>query len=282
LITIAKLTVREATRRRLLLALVLLGLALVALSGWGFARVAALTTEEGLTVPQMRVIVSQLLILVMFMFSFILGMTAVFVAAPSISAEAESGVAQAIVARPIRKSDVVLGKWLGHVVVLVSYGSIGSALLISIVGLATGYLPPHPVEFAAFLSGEAIVGVTLALLLSTRLSGMTGGAIAVVLFGLAWIGGVVGSIGASFENATLVQFGTLTSLALPTDGLWRGAVFSLEPSAILLAAAQAPRGIAANPFFVSAPPPWPYLVWTIGWVAAVLALAISSFRRREL
>jgi hypothetical protein len=69
-LTIAGLTLREAFRRRVLLALVALTAVLLALSGWGFSRLAA---ESGgtLTSGEARLTASIVLNLVMFGFSLI-------------------------------------------------------------------------------------------------------------------------------------------------------------------------------------------------------------------
>jgi len=120
------------------------------------------------------------------------------------------------------------------------------------------------------------------LMLSTRLAGMVGGVIAAILFGIAWMGGIVGGVGAAFNNATVTHVGTATKLILPTDGLWRGAVWSLEPSIVIAAQSQLGPAVAANPFFSAEPPPAPYIAWAIAWIAVMLALAIYSFRSREI
>jgi hypothetical protein len=116
-------------------------------------------------------------------------------------------------------------------------------------------------------------------LLSTRLSGMVGGVIALVLFGIAWIGGIVGGIGAAFDNAGITHVGTATKLILPTDGLWRGAVYALEPQALV--GAQAGPISAANPFYASAAAPLAFELYVVGWIALVFGLAVYSFRARE-
>jgi len=143
-------------------------------------------------------------------------------------------------------------------------------------------LPPHPVEFLAFVIGEAVVILTFALMLSTRLAGMVGGVIAAILFGIAWMGGIVGGVGAAFNNATITHVGTATKLILPTDGLWRGAVWSLEPSLVIAAQSGLGPAVAANPFFAAEPPPAAYVAWVIAWIVAILALAMWSFRSREI
>lgn len=281
-LTIARLVVREAARRRLLLALLILTLIVIALTGWGFSRIPTFTQGGRLLSDvAVKTVASQFLILTMFMFSFVLAMSAVFVAAPSIANDVESGIALAVLSRPISRTEYVLGKWLGHAGLLALYAGGTGAILLLVVNTVVGYLPPEPVAFLGFLIGEGVVILTLALLLSTRLSGMVGGVISLVLFGIAWIGGIVGGIGAAFDNATVGHVGTATRLVLPTDALWRGAVFTLEPAAVIGANAQAGPAAAANPFFAAAPLPLAIELYAVAWVAVLLGLTVLSFRARE-
>ena len=279
---IARLVIREGARRRLLLALLILTLIVVVLTGWGFSRIPTIT-QRGTPLPdlQVKLISSQFLILTMFMFSFVLAMAAVFVAAPQISGEVESGTALAILSRPIGRAEYVAGKWAGLAALVAAYAGGGAAIELGVVNAVVGYVPPEPFSFIAFVIAEGIVIMTLALLLSTRLSGMVGGVIALVLFGIAWIGGIVGGIGAAFDNAAITHVGTATKLILPTDGLWRGAVYALEPQSLIATAGQAGPAAAANPFFASAAAPLSFELYVVGWVAVVLGLAVYSFHTRE-
>jgi len=282
-LVVGRQVLHEAARRRLLLALLLLTLLVIALTVWGVSRVDDLRNAgQPLSDAQKKTIVSQLLILVMFMFSWVLSLAAVFVAAPSISGELESGIALAILARPISRAEYVLGKWVGLVALVIAYGVFAGVIELVAVQIVSGYQPPHPIEFLGFVLGEGIAVLTFALMLSTRLAGMVGGVIAAILFGIAWMGGIVGGVGTAFNNATITNVGTLTKLILPTDGLWRGAVWSLEPSIVIAGQQQLGPAVAANPFFAAAPPPAAYVIWAVVWIAGMLALAIWSFRSREV
>ena len=281
MLVIAGLVLREAVRRRLVLAVVLLTMLAIALTSWGFSRIPYLGTQP-LPPDQVRLVASQLVILVGFMFSFVLALSAVFVASPAISGEVESGIALALLARPLSRTSYVVGKWLGLAALLLVYTA-GSVLLdLAAVRAVVDYQAPRPLEAVAFLYAEGLVLLTLALALSTRLSGMVGGVIALVLFGMAWIGGIVGGVGQAFDNATVTHVGTATKLLLPTDGLWRGAVYALQPAAVLTGGRGAGPAIAANPFFASSPPPEAFIAWSIAWIAAMLAVAVWSFCAREV
>jgi len=61
------------------------------------------------------------------------------------------------------------------------------------------------------------------------------------------MGGIVGGVGAAFNNATITHVGTATKLILPTDGLWRGAVWSLEPSIVIAAQQQVGPAVSREP-----------------------------------
>ena len=148
---------------------------------------------------------SQVLILIAFMFSFVLAMSAAFLAAPAIASDVESGTVHAMLARPMRRSDLVIGRWLGLAIVVAGYAALSGLFAIGVVGLVSGHLPPQPLVAVAFLACQAIVVLTLALSLGTRLPGIAAGAVTVVLFGLGWFAGVLGSIAIVFDAEPLAQ-----------------------------------------------------------------------------
>jgi ABC-type transport system involved in multi-copper enzyme maturation permease subunit len=281
---VAAVTLREGFRRRILPALAGLSIVAVLLTAWGYAQLPHLGAASGqqVTREEVQLLASQLLILVMFMFSFVLALAAVFTAAPSVAGELESGEALAIMARPIRRRSILLGKWVALAAVVTLYALVATACEFVAVSTATGYVPPRPIEAAGYLAAVGIVTLTLTIALSTRLPPVTTGIIAMLLFGLAWLAGVVGGIGLAFEDPVTAQVGVFVRYLLPTDGLWRGAIFSLEPFAVLIGGAAAGPQIAAFPFYVASPPSLLYLGWCLVWVVAVLGIAIASFDRRDL
>ena len=282
-LSIARLTIREAARRRLLLALLVLTVIAVLLSAWGFQHLTTIKCENGspCTVEQVRGVAFALTTLLAFMFSFVLALSAAFTGSSSIASEVESGIAQAILARPISRTEVVLGKWLGFAGLITLYAALVSVIELGLVAWITGYAAPHVAPFIGFLAAEGIVLMSMALLFSTRLSNITGGVIAVSAFGLAWIAGIVGGFGQAFNNDAVRSVGTISRLLIPTDGLWRGALYSLEP-AVYIAAQNTVRQSAANPFYAPTYPAWPYLAWVVLWIVAITGLALLSFQRREL
>src|ERR687893_589797 len=257
-LTFAGLTVREASRRRVLRALAGLTVVLLALSAFGFSRIEA-EFGASLTSGEARLAASTVLNLVMFGLSLIAALGTAFLAGPVLAGEFESGMALAVLARPVRRSTVLVGKWLG----LVAFGSgflaVAGFAQFAIVQLTVGYWPPSPTTALALLAAQTTVLLTLALLLSTAVSPMASGVVAVGLFGTTWVAGVVGGLGASLGNDAVALVGTVSRMLLPTDGLWRGAMHAFQdPSALVEFGGSEGE---AFPFLSAAPLTVTYVVW---------------------
>jgi ABC-type transport system involved in multi-copper enzyme maturation permease subunit len=278
-LTVAALTLREASRRRVLRALAVLTLALLVLSGWGFSRLAGQSEFGTLPSGQARLVASQLLNLVMFGLSLIAALGTAFLAGPTLAGETESGIALAVLARPVRRSSVLLGKWLGLVAFGTGFVVLAGLAQCVVVRVTVDYWPPQPVAALALLAAETVVLLTLSLLLSTVVSPMASGVVAVGLFGATWVAGVVGGIGEALGNDGVARVGTVSRVLLPTDGLWRGAMHAFQDPAAL---AQFGPALDGFPFLSRAPLTVTYLGWAAVWVAMVWGLAAVSFRRKDL
>jgi hypothetical protein len=166
----------------------------------------------------------------------------------------------------------------------VTFGSVfvvlaGLAQLL-LVRATVDYWPPQPAAALALLAAQTTVLLTLAVLLSTAVSPMASGVVAVGLFCTAWVAGVVGGVGASLGNEAVARVGSVSRVLLPTDGLWRGAMNGFQdPSALLVFGG--PDG-QAFPFLSAAPLSAAYLAWATVWVAMAWGLAAASFGRRDL
>jgi len=282
-LAIASLTIRETARRRILWVMLGLSVASVVLVGWGVDRLVTLSRGESLDEVQIRIGVSQVLIMIAFMFSFVLAMSAAFLGAPAIASDVETGTVHAMLARPLRRADLFLGRWLGLAVIMAAYAALSGSLAIAVVRLVSGHAPPEPVVAVAFLAFESVIVLTVALTLGTRLPSIAAGAVTVVLFGLGWFAGVLGNVAVAFGAAPLAGVGDAARILLPADGLWRGVIYGLEPPVVLLVVAgRNATAMQANPFFASAPPPLAFIAWSVAWVLLVLGAGIVLFRRREL
>lgn len=282
-VVIAGLTLREVLRRRLLWVLLGLSVVSVLFVGWAVTQLVSHARDSGMDEVRITLGVSQVLVIIAFMFSFVLAMSGAFLAAPAIATDVESGTALAMLARPISRADLVLGRWVGLSLVTGSYAVVSSLLAIAVVASVSGYVPPEPLTAVACLVGQAILTLTLALALGTRLPSMAAGAIAVACFGAAWLGGFLASVAGLLRAQAIVPTLDLVRLVLPTDLLWRGVIHGLEPSVVTLLA----RGVATtrstyDPFFALQPIGVEAGLWALAWMALVLAAGVMAFGRREL
>lgn len=283
ILVICGLTLREVLRRRLLWVLLALSIGSVAFVGWAVTQLVSNARDSGMSEARITLGISQVLVIIAFMFSFVLAMSGAFMAAPAIATDVESGTALAILARPISRPDLVLGRWLGVSLVTTGYAVASSMLAIGVVAWVSGYVPPEPGIAVLCLVGQSIATLTLALALGTRLPSMTSGAIAVVAFGAAWLGGFLGSVAGLLRAQALVPTLDIVRFLFPTDLLWRGVIHGLEPPIVVLMA----RGLdtsdfAYDPFFALDPVPLGAALWVVTWIALVLGAGVLAFGRREL
>jgi len=279
-LAVAGLTLREAGRRKVLRALAVLTVALLGLSAWGFSRLAAFEIDHGgLTSGESRLVASQLLNLVMFGLSLIAALGTAFLAGPTLAGELESGIALAVLARPVRRTTVLLGKWLGLVAFGSGFVAVAGVAQFLVVKVTVDYWPPDPVVALVLLAAQTTVLLTLGLLLSTVVSPMASGIVAVGLFGATWVAGVVGGVGDALGNDGVARVGTVSRMLLPTDGLWRGAMHAIQDPTALAGLGPAFDGF---PFLSQASLTLAYLAWTALWVVLVWGLAALSFVRRDV
>ncbi|MBV9607739.1 MAG: ABC transporter permease subunit [Solirubrobacterales bacterium] len=277
ILTIANLTITEAVRRRLLAAFLAITVVIVGLSAWGFDR---LSHAQSLTSGESNIAVPQALILFLFMFSFVLALSASAIASPSISSEIESGVLLTVVARPIRRTEILLGKWLGLAVLLAGYAAGVCALEFAVVYWVSGFVPPSPFLVGVYLFAEGALLLTLSLALSTRIPAIAAGVVGVAAFGAGWLAGVVGTLGTGLNIAALRTVGDVGRFLLPTDGLWHAAIYYLQPSSLIVQ--HFAEGQRSDPFFAQGAPSWAYLLWVLCWLFILLLAAVTSLERREL
>jgi ABC-type transport system involved in multi-copper enzyme maturation permease subunit len=280
-LTVAGLTLREAARRKVLRALGGLTVVLLGLSAWGFYKLAAVEIDgAGLTSGEARLVASQVLNLVMFGYSLVAALGTAFLAGPTLAGEVESGMALSMLARPVRRSTVLLGKWVGLVAFGSGFVAVAGLAQFVVVRATVGYWPPDPVVGLLLLAVQTTVLLTLGLLLSTVISPMASGIVAVGLFGATWVAGVVGGVGTAVGNEGIERVGTLSRMLLPTDGLWRGAMHAFQdPTALTTFDDPA---ASAFPFLSVATLSGVFLAWIAVWVLIVGGLAALSFTRRDV
>ena len=144
---IARLTFIEAMRRRILLAAALLGLAFLVLYGVGFFFMQGEAPSVATSGPRAAMYRTGLFNFMtmagLYVVNFLSIAMAALVSADTLAGEIGSGAIQTVVSKPVRRAEVVLGKWLGFAgllalyVLLMSGGVLTSPLSWSATGRPT-------------------------------------------------------------------------------------------------------------------------------------------------
>jgi Cu-processing system permease protein len=282
-LTIARFTVQEAISRRLVLAGVLVSLAFVALFALGFAFLYGEALKEAAFRPatgSTRVVFAgaALTVLGLYTVYFLSSFLALFLSVGAISGEIDSGLLHAVLARPIRRGEFVLGRWLGFAALLTAYVGAMAGVLLVLARLIAGYEAPDSGRTIALMLLGALVLLTVSLLGSTLLSTLANGVVGFSLFGVAWLAGFIEYLGGLLANDAMVNLGTAVSLLLPSDAIWRSASYYVQSPASLTLATS---GLTL-PFASAAPPAAPLIVWALGYLLVGLACAVAAFSRRDL
>ena len=249
-------------RRRIVWVLAGLTIVSVLLVAFGVERLVTLARADGVEELQIRIGVSQVLILIAFMFSFVLAMTAAFLGAPAVGADIEIGVALALLARPLRRSDLLLGRWLGLAVAVVGYTIASGALAIGVVSFISGFGPPSRCSRIAFLAAQALVLLTLTLALGTVLPASGRAPSPSSRSASAGWPACMAAVAAAFDITSLAAVAEASRWSFPSDGLWRGVVYGLEPPLAALVAVGRDSGPSRQPVLRAraAAAPVPHLV----------------------
>lgn len=283
IVCIARFTIQEAVSRRLILTGLLASAAYLLVFGLGFhfahdkALENARSVAQQMTVP---IALTTLTLLGLYVVYFMASFLAVFLAVGSISGEIDSGTVYAILARPLRRSNLVLGRWLAHGALVVVYLAMMAGLVLLEARWIGGVEVPSAVRAMALMGLGALTVMSLAVCGSTLLSTMANGVAVFALIGLAWLGGMVEWAGGLIQQPAMQNLGIVVSLLVPSDALWRAASYYLQPPALLSASSGAGAGLL--PFASSLPPSVPFLAWSVGYVVVCLAGALAAFARRDL
>ncbi|MGC8837141.1 MAG: ATP-binding cassette domain-containing protein, partial [Anaerolineae bacterium] len=220
---IAQATFREAQRRRLLWIGAALGLAFLALFGVGYSIMYREALADGASF--LTEMLSGLLIVGLYVVNFLGIMVAVVLSVDTLPGEIASGTIHTVVTKPLRRWEVVLGKWLGLAAMLALFVGLISTGVIAVSWAVARYVPPHPAEGIALMFLSGLVVLTLSLLGGARLSTMANGLVVLMLYGLAFIAGWIEQFGAYVRNEAAVNTGIVVSLLMPSEAMWKRAAY---------------------------------------------------------
>jgi Cu-processing system permease protein len=278
---IAVFSLRESLRRRVFLVVGLLTIAFLVLYGLGtwqlFKTIDAFEAPiEG--VEARTVAGATILGLAMFATLFLGTILAVFLTLGAVRGDAERGLLQPVLVRPLRRRTVLLGRFVAAASVCAAYVVIVFVGAVVITWAFSDWWPDRTVVPALQLAAAVSIIAALSLGGSVMLASTANGIAVFMLFGAGLTAGLLGQIGQALGSHTLDRVSNYVSWALPFEALYQAALSAITENTVgftRLAIDLGPFG-GAEP---AGPLLWP---WAVAYLALVGAGASAAFARRDL
>ena len=278
---LARMTFQEAIRRRIVLTGLILGLLFLLVFSVGSHMISIEIERE--TIAEggaayrnvMRTEMSNFLLMAgLYAVTFLSVAMGALLGADTLAGEINSGSIQTIITKPIRRSDVVFGKWLGFAGLLGLYALLMAGGVVLIVFLQSDYLPRNLLRGLSLIYLDSLLVMTISLAGSSAMPALATGGMVFGLYGLAFLGGWIEQIGSLANNPAAVQIGVVTSLVVPTEALWRRAAYEMQTP---LAST-----IGISPFGAFSVPSLLMVAYAIGYLIMALITAINTFQHRDI
>jgi ABC-type transport system involved in multi-copper enzyme maturation permease subunit len=222
----------------------------------------------------LREMYSFLLMAGLYVVNFLVIMMTVLTSVDTLAGEIASGTIQAVVTKPLRRYEIVLGKWLGFAAMLALYVALMGGGVAAVMAALTRYFTPGLWRGLGLMVLEGLTLLSVCVLGGTSLSTLANGVLAFGLYGLAFIGGWIEQIGSLLHNETAVNIGIVSSLFMPSEALWKRAAYEMQSSVSAM--------IGMSPFASTSVPSPAMIVYAVFYVAVIMALALRRFSRRDL
>ena len=209
---------------------------------------------------------------------FLATVLAVFLTLGAVRGDAERGLLQPLVVRPLGRREFLLGRFVGAGAVCIAYTVLLYALVVLIVHQAGGLWPDHVIGPGLALAAAITILVAMSLLGSVFLSATANGIAMFMLYGAGLVSGLLASIGAALDAQTVLTIAHDISLALPFEGLYQAALHALGSNEVGLTRVLVNLG----PFGSSHPNSVAFDIWAAFYLAVVGVLAATGFERRDL
>jgi Cu-processing system permease protein len=203
---------------------------------------------------------------------------AAFLTLGVVRGDAERGLLQPLVVRPIGRSALLLARFLAAALVCALYVLAVYAGALAITWAAGDWVPDRVVTPALQLAAGVAVIAAISLLGSVFLTTTANGIAVFMIFGAGLVAGLLGQIGEVLESDTLMRVAEISSWVLPFEALYQDGLNAItaDSSGFTEFALQlGPFGgaQAAGAFL------WP---WTLAYLVLVGAVTAAVFARKDL
>jgi ABC-type transport system involved in multi-copper enzyme maturation permease subunit len=271
---------REALRRKMFAVVLLLTVAFLFLYWLGtrslFRHLDEVLPPEG--IDARTIVGATVLGLSMFATLFLGTVLGVFLTLGVVRGDAERGLLQPLVVRPVGRPLLLLARFLGAAVVCSLYVA-GVFLVAVVITRGNGdWTPDRLVLPALELAGAVVLIVALSLLGSVYLSATANGIAVFMLFGAGLVAGLLGQIGEALNSSSLERIATVSSWILPFEGLYQDALAAITADTV----GFTKTALSLGPFGGARHGGIPLRLWTLVYLALVGLVALRGFARRDL
>jgi Cu-processing system permease protein len=214
----------------------------------------------------------------MFATLFLGSVLAAFLSLGVVRGDAESGLLQPLVVRPVGRSTLLLARFVAAASVSAAYVLVVYFGAMFITAAAGGWWPDHVVGPGLALAAAVAVVAALSLLGSVFMSSTANGIAVFMVFGAGLTAGLLGQIGDALDSHTLETIARVVSWLLPFEALYQAGLHALvsETSGLTGVVLQlGPFGGAQGAGVGLVP-------WALAYLAIVLGAAVLAFARRDL
>ena len=243
-----------------------------------FREVATITPPADVNVDSRTFAGAFLMGLAMFATLFLGIVLAVFLTLGVVSGDAERGLLQPLVVRPVGRATLLLSRFLGAAAVCTGYVLTVYYASMLITGLTGHWWPGRIVWPGLELAFAVVIVVALSILGSVGLGATANGIAVLMLFGAGLVAGLLGTIGHALNSHAVKQASSATAWALPFEALYQDALRMITEGTTGVTGFLLQLG----PFGGAYVHGWGIRIWAIGYLVVVLALATTSFARRDL
>jgi Cu-processing system permease protein len=275
---------RESLRRRVFVIVLLLTAAYLALFAFGSAQAFQEVRQFAEEEPAINVVDEEtlagatLLGLSMFATLFLGVVLAVFLTLAVVRGDAERGILQPLVVRPVGRAALLFGRFLAAAIVCGLYVIGVFAASAAITYWAGAWWPDRFVVPALELALAAIVIAGLSLFGSVFLSATANGIAIFMLFGAGLVAGLLGQIGEALNSETLIEIATKTSWALPFEALYQDGLNAISSESFGLT----DEVLQLGPFGGAQAAGSLLWLWTAAYLGLLGAATVISFSRKDL
>jgi ABC-type transport system involved in multi-copper enzyme maturation permease subunit len=280
-LVVATYALRESLRRRVFAVVVVLTIAFGGLYAWGASELFQDVTgfgnnEFGLDARTLAG--ATLLGLAMFGTLFLGAVLAVFLTLSAVRGDAETGLLQPLIVRPLGRRQYLAGRFLAAAAVAFTYVGVVYTGAVIITGIAGDWWPQSPVDAGLRLMLAVVVVAALSLLGSIFLTATANGIGVLMIFGAGLLAGLLGSIGDALSSHTLQTIANTGSWLLPFEALYRDALRQLVQDIPGVTGAIVQLGPLGGSHDAGAL----LLPWIVVYLALVGVLGAFAFGRRDL